>query len=419
MPVKLLQQDSASFFKSPKRRAKRFMPQLFEATSHSKRLRMARPAHPHPHEVNGYVVTGELGRGSYATVCKAFHRPTRRNYALKISPISNLCDPQGVERMQREVNSMAHMRHENIVCLHDFFWDELNFYLVLDICPGGALFDYILSRDRLDEPLSARIFRQICEGIRYCHSMGVVHRDLKPENILIDRFPHVRVADFGLCGFIRPNTMMTTFCGSPLYCAPECLAKQNYSGTASDVWSLGVILYSMVTGDNPWNSSNMAQMVNEIMMARYSIPENISEGCRDLIGKMMRAVPEQRITVDEILEHPWLACAAAAPRLPVLRKDELPFPRGISMEQIQTAVRAKATQSKPGIFSPFTSAGSEKEESAKGVKEARRTSLPKLCISAELFAAKPVTPEPAPVVSTRPRTGSFGARSGRIFPKLD
>jgi serine/threonine protein kinase len=379
---------------------------------------MSRPGAAHPREINDYLITGELGHGSYATVCKAFHRPTRRNYAIKISPISNLRDPQDIERMQREVNSMAHMRHENIVTLHDFFWDEINFYLILDMCPGGALFDYILSHDKLNELLSAQIFRQICEGIRYCHSMGVVHRDLKPENILIDRFPHVKVADFGLCGFIRPDTMMSTFCGSPLYCPPECLAKQNYSGTASDVWSLGVILYSMVTGDNPWNSSNMAQMINEIMLANYTIPDYVSEGCRDLIGKMMRATPEQRITVDEILAHPWLAGVPAAPRLPMLRKEELPFAKGMSMEQIQSAVRARATLTKHGIFSPFASSGSEKDEPAIGIKEARRTSLPKLCIGSELLVVKPATPEPGQLASTRPRHGSFGPRSGRMFPRL-
>jgi serine/threonine protein kinase len=349
----------------------------------------------HPKEVKDYLITAELGHGSFSTVCKAFHRPSRRNYAIKILPISNLLEPQNTERLQREVNSMAHLRHENLVSLHDFFWDETNFYLVLDLCSGGALFDYIINHDKLSEPLSALIFRQVAEGIRYCHSMGVAHRDLKPENVLIDRFPHVKVSDFGLCGFVHPDAMMTTFCGSPLYCAPECLAKQKYSGPASDVWSLGVLLYSMVTGDRPWTSSNFAQLVNEIMMARYTLPDWLSENCRDLIGKMMRAMPEQRITIEEVLAHPWMELGQqgpALPKLPLLKKEEFP-PEGMSMEQIQQAVRERATLSKHGVYSPFRDLSEGAEERREAIKEARRTSLPKVYINNALLLAGNAKPD--------------------------
>jgi serine/threonine protein kinase len=215
----------------------------------------------HPREISDYLITSELGRGAYSIVYKAFHRLTRRNFAMKVFPIANLKDPSETDRFQREVNSMAHMRHENLVALHDLLWDDTNFYLVIDLCPGGELFSYILKSDRIGEPLAALLFRQIVGAVNFCHAQGVAHRDLKPENILIDRFPLVKVTDFGLCGFVHPDSMMTTFCGSPHYCAPECLAKRGYSGTASDVWSLGVILYSMVTGDKPWKSANVSQMV--------------------------------------------------------------------------------------------------------------------------------------------------------------
>jgi serine/threonine protein kinase len=188
-----------------------------------------------PKEIHDYCIMSELGHGSFARVFKAFNRQNRRNYAVKVFPISNLArEAAGIDRFQREIDSMAHMRHPNLVALHDFFWDESNFYLVIDLCPGGELFNYIIKHDRLNEPLGAVIFKQICEAIAYCHSLGVAHRDLKPENILIDRFPIVKVADFGLCGFVEEDRMMSTFCRSPLYCAPECGAKQEYSGLMSD-----------------------------------------------------------------------------------------------------------------------------------------------------------------------------------------
>ena len=125
----------------------------------------------------------------------------------------------------------------------------------------GELFDYIVDHDKLDEPTAAIVFQQIVDAIAYCHSFGVAHRDLKPENVLIIKFPHVKIADFGLCGYISAQQMMKTFCGSPCYCSPECLSKLDYDGRKSDIWSLGVLLYTMVTGQIPWNIMNTKMII--------------------------------------------------------------------------------------------------------------------------------------------------------------
>jgi serine/threonine protein kinase len=341
----------------------------------------------HPKQIRQYNITAELGHGAFSTVCRAFHRSSRRNFAIKIFPKSNLTSTEDADRFQREINSCAFMRHPNLVALHDFFWDDTNFYMVMDLCPGGELFDYIVKHDKLDEPLAALIFSQIADALCYCHSLGVAHRDLKPENVLIDKFPRIKVSDFGLCGFINPDRKMQTFCGSPVYSAPECLSKVNYEGELSDIWSLGVILYSMVTGNNPWTVSNVPQMMSQIMSAHYRIPEFLSADCVDLIGKMLRVMPHQRIRIEEILRHPWLnrasECTAPMPPVAVPRKDTaaLPSLNGASIEDVSSLSRSASHFSCRGVYSPFEAPSGFLDDC--GLIHDRSPSLPQLAVKSE------------------------------------
>jgi serine/threonine protein kinase len=227
--------------------------------------------------------------------------------------------------------------------------------MMMDYCPGGELFDYIVNNDKLPEPTAALIFQQIASAIAYCHSFGVAHRDLKPENVLIAEFPFVKVADFGLCGFISDQQMMKTFCGSPCYCAPECLCRIQYDGRKSDIWSLGVILFAMVVGEHPWNVSNTSIMLRQILKAAYTVPSFVSPECKALIQAMMKVNPTERISIEGIIEHPWLACAAKAPAKsefvpPVL---QIPAPQPTTIKDISEASARAAQQGDSGIVSPF------------------------------------------------------------------
>ena len=252
---------------------------------------------------------------------------------------------------------MAYLKYDNLVSLSDFFWDEINFYLVIDFCPGGELFDYIVANGKLTEPIAALIFQQIVGAVAYCHSFGVAHRDLKPENILISEFPKIKVTDFGLCGYMNEEKLMQTFCGSPCYCAPECLNRLQYNGRLSDIWSLGVILYSMVTGEHPWTVSNPPLMIRQIIKAEYIIPPYLSNECQNLIRSLMQLRPKQRISLDKVLSHPWMkfkewALVSPPPNLDAALSS-LRVQQPISLEKLSSSSSRSSHKSDHGIVSPF------------------------------------------------------------------
>ncbi|EAY15209.1 CAMK family protein kinase [Trichomonas vaginalis G3] len=269
-----------------------------------------------------------------------------------------------MKRFQREIDTTSGLKHKNIVNLHDFFWEDNNFYLILDYCQNGELMDYIIKNKKIAEPTAALIFEQMVSAIAYCHSFGVAHRDLKPENVLFEKFPLVKVSDFGLCGYMEESKLMQTFCGSPCYSAPECLRQYAYDGQKSDIWSLGVNLYLMVTGMHPWNVTNINVMLREILDCTYTIPKDVSAECRDLISKILVLEPEKRLTIDQIIKHPWLKCAEKAN---VLQKQGIKHeaPKLPKLQQIKFAEMAKSSkpegESECGISAPiflFPQAGS-------------------------------------------------------------
>jgi serine/threonine protein kinase len=177
----------------------------------------------------------------------------------------------------------------------------------MEFCPNGELFQYIVERKKLHEDEAKRLIRQLFETVDYIHSMGVVHRDLKPENILLDQSGHIKIGDFGLSRFCGAGGLVETSCGSPCYASPECLSKGCYNGKTNDVWSCGVILYAMVTGQLPWTKRNQTQLFAQIRRGEYDVPDFVTAECADLIQKLMAVDVGQRITLKEAVNHPFLA----------------------------------------------------------------------------------------------------------------
>lgn len=348
-----------------------------------------------------YKFGDALGNGTFSTVYQATKIDTNQIYAIKVFPKSNLQGPEDEQRFQREINAMAYLKYINLVAMHDFFWDEDSFYMVVDYCEGGELFDYIIDHGKLNEPIAALIFKQIVGAISYCHSFGVAHRDLKPENILFSKFPTIKVTDFGLCGYISQEKLMQTFCGSPCYCAPECLSRVQYDGRLADIWSLGVILYSMITGEHPWNVFNTSIMLKQIMAGEYRLPDYLSSEVKDLITSLMQLKPQDRIPISEVLKHPWISFADWALVSPPKDLDlaiSLIVPQPLTLEQISSSSSQSGRLSDHGIVSPFVSNSSDTnntdEEDTISLKSFNSLSQGRLtCLSSSLgkLPTKPLT----------------------------
>jgi serine/threonine protein kinase len=148
---------------------------------------------------------------------------------------------------------------------------------------------------------------QILDALNYIHQKDIIHRDLKPENILFDQFGRLKIGDFGLSHFSAIGNLVNTPCGSPCYASPELLSGHPYDGRTNDIWSVGVILFAMVTGQLPWTKRNQIELFNQIRRGEYRIPPFLSGNCSNLIQRLLTVNPSERITLSQALKHPFLA----------------------------------------------------------------------------------------------------------------
>ena len=194
-----------------------------------------------------------------------------------------------------------------MVKLFETFESEKHIVLVMELCAGGDLLNYVRKRRRLKEEYAKYIFKQVIEGIAHVHQKGVLHRDIKLDNILLDGKGVVKIGDFGVSRIITNiNDRMTEQCGTPAYIAPEILRDKGYYGFACDVWSAGVVLYAMLYGTVPFKANNMNDLHKLIMKGKYTLKDDISESSRDLLKNLLQRDPNQRMSIPDILNHPWM-----------------------------------------------------------------------------------------------------------------
>lgn len=257
----------------------------------------------------------KLGEGGFAKVRLGTHLATRQNVAIKCLDKIKL----GVElpRIYNEIECLKRLKHQNIARLYQVFETQTAIYLVLEYCAGGELFDYIVSKSKLEEPESAQIIYDLMRVLEFIHINGFAHRDLKPENILFDDKHQIKLIDFGLAANCSPDNMATnrnqppldqlsTCCGSVTYAAPEVISGGVYSGTSVDVWSAGVMLYALLVGQLPFNDNSIPKLYQKIQAGIKQLPAFLSEEASDLIRRMLTVDPKQRISVRDVLGHPWL-----------------------------------------------------------------------------------------------------------------
>eukprot|EP00160_Parvularia_atlantis_P000555 Unigene10452_Nuclearia_a/m.31945 Unigene10452_Nuclearia_a/g.31945 ORF Unigene10452_Nuclearia_a/g.31945 Unigene10452_Nuclearia_a/m.31945 type:complete len:264 (-) Unigene10452_Nuclearia_a:44-835(-) len=246
------------------------------------------------------------------------HERTNERVAVKI--IQNQHDDaMYMERLSREIRLMRMLEHPHINKLHDVFTTKEQTYMILEYIEGETLDDFVFgTKDgRLPENVARFLFRKLLLAIEYCHSLRVVHRDLKMENVMVTKTGDVKVIDFGLSAmFEAPNGLLRTFCGTLEYAAPEVLSKEkSYFGPPTDVWSLGVVLFLMISGTYPFMVEGMNPLDAAEQMRKgcneLAFPDIMSIGALSLIQRTLIVDPAQRATVKELLEHPWLTTIAA------------------------------------------------------------------------------------------------------------
>ncbi|KAH8360199.1 hypothetical protein KR093_011347, partial [Drosophila rubida] len=211
-----------------------------------------------------YKIIRTLGKGNFAKVKLAVHMPTGREVAIKVIDKTEL-NATARQKLYREVRIMKLLDHPNIVRLFQVIESERTLYLIMEYASRGELFDHLVKNGRIRERDARLIFRQLVSAIQYCHSKFVVHRDLKAENLLLDQHMNIKIADFGFGNTFNPNAQLETFCGSPPYAAPELFMGRKYAGPEVDAWSLGVVLYTLVSGSLPFDGGTLKELREHVL----------------------------------------------------------------------------------------------------------------------------------------------------------
>jgi len=269
------------------------------------------------HVEDVYVIGDQIGSGMCGTVHLCIERASGLHCAVKIIDTKKFALSPGLTPadLREEAAMMMTLDHPNIIRIKDTFETDNIIFIVMELVRGGDLFDRIVEKGKYKEDEARLVMQKVLSAVKYLHSKDIIHRDLKPENILLmepNNDTEVKITDFGLAK--RTNQEgLKTFCGTPQYFAPEVLKRKNTVkglgsyGTAADIWSLGVVLFILLSGAFPFDDDNL---LVQIQNAQYSLSgaewTNISDTAKHLVRSMMTLRPDQRLTVDQALDHPWM-----------------------------------------------------------------------------------------------------------------
>uniref|UniRef100_A0A8C4EDI6 non-specific serine/threonine protein kinase n=1 Tax=Dicentrarchus labrax TaxID=13489 RepID=A0A8C4EDI6_DICLA len=243
-----------------------------------------------------------IGKGNFAKVKLARHILTGR----EVSWWRRRRVTSSFFGLFREVRIMKILNHPNIVKLFEVIETERTLYLVMEYASGGEVFDYLVAHGRMKEKEARAKFRQIVSAVQYCHQKHIVHRDLKAENLLLDADMNIKIADFGFSNEFTMGNKLDTFCGSPPYAAPELFQGKKYDGPEVDVWSLGVILYTLVSGSLPFDGQNLKELRERVLRGKYRIPFYMSTDCENLLKRFLVLNPAKRGTLEQIMKDRWI-----------------------------------------------------------------------------------------------------------------
>lgn len=253
-----------------------------------------------------YTVLRQIGKGAFGCVKMSYRNNDGLLVVTKFIKKSKVYQDSWVDdlilrrRVPLEVSLLMTLDHPNIVSVYDMFENDDYFQLVMEKWGAGMdLFEFIDRNPHLDEPLAAHIFRQIVSALKYLHSLSIIHRDVKDENVILNNKFHVKLIDFGSSAFTKPGKMFSQFAGTVEYCSPEVLKGNKYSGYELEIWSLGVTLYTLTYGENPFYD------VDETIKGDLTFPLVHSYDLCSLLTGMLQKDVKARMTLEEVEVHPW------------------------------------------------------------------------------------------------------------------
>ncbi|EAR83438.2 Serine/Threonine kinase domain protein (macronuclear) [Tetrahymena thermophila SB210] len=255
--------------------------------------------------IDSFQIGKCLGRGRFGNVYLSRHKLTNMLFAIKQISKKNLIESCMEKQLQQEIKIQTYLNHPNVLKMHGFFDDSQKIYLILELASHGDIYKEIKreANKKFTEEKAANYIRQVCEGLIYLHSQGIIHRDIKPENIL-NSYGVLKLSDFGWSIYTEEKRM--TFCGTLDYVSPEVVSGKDYDFKV-DIWSIGVLTYELITGKPPFeNRQNHNEAYQKILMVKYDFPNYISKEAKDFMSKLLVGDPNKRISLETALNHEWI-----------------------------------------------------------------------------------------------------------------
>ncbi|XP_071505434.1 testis-specific serine/threonine-protein kinase 4-like [Diadema antillarum] len=262
-------------------------------------------------ETHGFSVLENIGHGSYASVKSAFSNKHKCKVAIKVVSKRKAPEDYLIKFLPREIQVVKLLKHPNLICFLQSIETTSRVYLIMEIADNGDLLDFIKNNGAVPETQAGTWFHQLVDGMDYCHNLGVVHRDLKCENVLLNKNNVLKITDFGFArSKMKPpepgrTILSETYCGSYAYAPPEILRGIPYCPMLGDIWSMGVILYTMMFGRLPYDDTNHKVLLNQVQRPP-GFPSNkaVHSDCKDLICRILSPA-KRRINMEEIQQESW------------------------------------------------------------------------------------------------------------------
>ncbi|XP_023651492.1 aurora kinase B-like [Paramormyrops kingsleyae] len=254
--------------------------------------------------IKNFDIGRPLGKGKFGNVYLARERKLNFIVALKVLFKSQI-EKEGVEhQLRREIEIQSHLRHPNILRFYNYFHDRTRVFLILEYAPRGEMYKELQRCGRFDDQRTATYMEELSDALQYCHEQKVIHRDIKPENLLLGFRGELKIADFGW-SVHAPSLRRRTMCGTLDYLPPEMIEGHTHNEKV-DLWCIGVLCYECLVGNPPFETSSHTETYRRITKVDLKFPNVISDGARDLISKLLRHSPSARLSLQGVMNHPWV-----------------------------------------------------------------------------------------------------------------